>query len=386
MRHAAELYLKAAIRSIHSLGDRSKGLPLFDMEGSHDIGRIWGYFREHALSIDRRYRAVVEQLDDAIGDIASVDPTGQVFRYPFGRENNKHLTDISIINCRILKTRFEDLRARLAKLGRLNGELESEYYLGTFTSRLSRLDLLCIASMLPPRSDWRTEAFEEAREKVRTLFNISSGEFSRALCRIQDNREMASLLGVPLKFEHCAPEQFFAFFDAWFHLNGTAEVNAWLGRKAGEVREFGLEDTQDMFSNLPLWIKRREDAWNVMEEKLSLEAIGEIDALFNFSRTSHPYCESFDRERIALTRNLEAERRVGEESYRNTVFNFMEKFVVLPDVLNSLNLFGHRDLVDSLLDRYKLAEHAVALIEPSNHRIRDRAKLIQETLDALGAW
>lgn len=380
MRHAAELYLKAAIQLLHSLGERSRGLPPFDMEGSHDISRIWAYFREHAPSTDRRYRSVVEELEGGITDIATVDPNGQVFRYPFGRENNKHLVEIAVINCRVLKEQFVEIRKKLSDLGKLSVELEYEYSFGTYTARLSRLDLLCIAHMLPPRAAWGSTAFDEVKAKIRGLFDISSKEFSRAVDRVQGNREMASLIAAPIPLDHCGPEQFFVFFDAWFRLNDRAELLEWLTRDPHEIREIPDNETQGMLANLERDAKAREQAWASVSESLSLDAIAEIEALFTFYRTPHSYGEAFEKERVALTRHLNRRLEAGGSNYFHSVMNFMEKFTVLREVLNSLNFFGHNDLLKLLIDRYKLSDYAARLLEGSNRRIDWRAAAIQEHL------
>ncbi|CAG9180630.1 hypothetical protein [Cupriavidus pinatubonensis] len=380
MRHAAELYLKAAIQSLHSFGDRSLRLPRFDMDGSHDIGLIWAYFSEYAVSIDRRYRGVIEELEGGISDIASVDPNGQVFRYPFGRENNKHLEEISIINCRVLKERFVEIRKKLGELGKLSAELEFEYSLGSYTERLSRFDLLCIAHMLPARTEWGSVAFDEAKYKVRNLFAISSNEFSKALHRIQGNREMACLIGAPVPLDFCGPEQLSVFFDAWFKLNDREEIVEWLSSGPHEIREIPTDLGQELFAGLERRTKAQAEAWDSVSKELSLEAIGEIDALFNFYRSLHAYGEEFERERAALTRHLETMFKSGESNYRDSVMNLVEKVNVFREVLNSLNFFGYNELVQLLLDRYELSAYTDRLLEESKRRMEWRNAIIKETI------
>lgn len=154
MRHAVELYLKSTARQFVTLAAYRKSEIIFNLEGSHHIGRIWKHIVEHSQSIDRRYAPLVAQLTPHIDDLASVDATGQVFRYPFSNENHKHLTDLAVINTLVLKKRFDDLISLLKQLDYLNDQLVQEYGLGTFTKVLSRADLLDIASMLPRRAQW----------------------------------------------------------------------------------------------------------------------------------------------------------------------------------------------------------------------------------------
>jgi hypothetical protein len=50
MRHAVELFLKSAAASLGRLVEiRRTSIPKFDMTGSHDLGKIWAYVKDHAL-------------------------------------------------------------------------------------------------------------------------------------------------------------------------------------------------------------------------------------------------------------------------------------------------------------------------------------------------
>ncbi|WP_250481769.1 hypothetical protein [Caballeronia sp. NCTM5] len=174
MRHAIELYIKAAIETLRALNHHVYRLPQFDTDTLHNIDKLWAYFKEHALSIDRRYQGVVAALDRDILDFSEVDATGQVFRYPFNRENQKHLTELAIISLRVLATKFPQLVENLKTLNYLGRVLAHEYRFKTYTSRLSRFDLICIAYRVPPRYEWGSEAFGHAKAELKAHFNIGS--------------------------------------------------------------------------------------------------------------------------------------------------------------------------------------------------------------------
>jgi len=121
MRHAIQLFLKAAVVSLAQLAKcRSSVIPVFDLAGSHDLGNIWTYVKKYALNFDQRYRKLLGELDQYIVDVAEIDATGQVFKYPFDLHNKKHLTSVSVINVVVLKERRDILERLLRSLNCLN--------------------------------------------------------------------------------------------------------------------------------------------------------------------------------------------------------------------------------------------------------------------------
>ena len=150
MRHAVELFLKASVKSLtHIANLRGSKNPEFNVVESHDLGRIWTHVKRVALVADERYTTLISALEEYVSDIATVDATGQVFRYPFDTENQKHLTDLAVINAVVLKTRFKILEELLRQLDRLNDHLLYEYAWGSFTTRLSRVQLLKLVQNYP---------------------------------------------------------------------------------------------------------------------------------------------------------------------------------------------------------------------------------------------
>lgn len=90
MRHAIELFLKNVTVNLAQIGEaRGVSLPAFDLVASHDLGRIWAYVKTHAPATDERLAGLVSKLDEYVTDVADMDATGQVFRYPFDLESKK---------------------------------------------------------------------------------------------------------------------------------------------------------------------------------------------------------------------------------------------------------------------------------------------------------
>lgn len=162
MRHAVELFLKGTVNHLAQLASIcSKKIPAFDIAKSHDLGRIWSHVKENAIAADKRYASLINSLEEYVVDIAKIDSTGQVFRYPFDVDNQKHLTDLAVINLALLKKRFNFLEARLRELNRLSESLIDEYGRGTFTPNLSRAQLIEVASLLPSRKNWGEAEFNK---------------------------------------------------------------------------------------------------------------------------------------------------------------------------------------------------------------------------------
>lgn len=129
MRHSVELRLKGAITDLQRL-EKIAGKNLdFDLSGSHDIGRIWDFFKTKSEEFDSRYRAINQNIEPTILDIADIDATGQTFRYPVSTESQKHLVEVGCINFVVLKERFNALEAHLDTLLDLNDFLVLEYEL-----------------------------------------------------------------------------------------------------------------------------------------------------------------------------------------------------------------------------------------------------------------
>lgn len=152
MRHAVELFLKSFVEYLARLGSlRGEMVSSVEILKLHDLEKIWDWVKRYSGRFDRRYSSLVSALDEHVLDIAKIDPTGQVFRYPFNLDSKKHLVDLALINVIVLKGRFGFLEKNLKELNRLNEKLSDEYGLGTFTAHLSRMQLIEIAKLLPKK-------------------------------------------------------------------------------------------------------------------------------------------------------------------------------------------------------------------------------------------
>lgn len=385
MRHAVELYLKAAIGVFPSLVHHDIRLADIDVETSHNIGRLWNYFKEHAAKIDRRYLDLIAQLDRGIADFAEVDATGQVFRYPFDTDNQKHLTQLAIINLGVLWKKFKLLVEKLKDLNRLGARLVDEYRYKTYTANLSRFDLICVAYSLPPRADWPTSVFTDAKNDICSRFGLSGQEFSKAVKIIERNLEMAALIDAPKPFLHLTVTHLQLFFDSWRDYHDLDKMRRQFKGVPNDVdalikeaESYGAFDLRDILDD-----KRdvRMTAWPRLSNEVTPEAFGELSAMFYFSRDRLHYSEAFERERDYSIRDFLAKRSSGEDEFRHSVFHLIEKTSALEHVANTLRFFGKLDAVADLLERCELTDYTAQILEESSIWMQSR---YMEATEAMG--
>ncbi|MGV2836945.1 hypothetical protein, partial [Pseudomonas shirazensis] len=215
MRHSVELRLKGAIEELAHVST-AKGQALkFDLVGSHDIGNIWNFFKRESEALDKRYTEINDKIDSTISDIAEVDATGQVFRYPESNDNQKHLTDVASINFCRLKIKFAELEKGLDLLHSLNVCLREEYFQGTFTLSFSRPMLYGLALELPAIATWSNPEFGAVKRSLMDKYDVGSRELSRAIDKIKAHYYLSSLIGAPLPLKGLVREQLLEFFDYW---------------------------------------------------------------------------------------------------------------------------------------------------------------------------
>lgn len=370
MRHAIELFLKATAVSLEQLTKiRKSVIPPFDLAGSHDLENIWSYIKFHASSFDDRYVELVNELDKYVSDFAEVDATGQVFRYPFDLDNNKHLTSVSVISVVILKERWTVLERLLRNLNRLNDDLLTEYGWGGFTSKLSRLQLARIAAMLPSRDRWSLPEFDQAKSAIRNEYNLSSNDFSRALKMIQSRREIASICAHVIPIPGLDADVLGKFFDIWLELHDLNEIVAPPDEdEFDQGLDFDAPDIDEMVSYHEKSVQLRKE----LVQAISPAAFAAIRALFYFDRDEN-FSEIFER-LLAQYQKASEKYPAAPEEFLNDARQLLEKTAGLTSILNSLNFLGQIDLVNAVADRYQLHGHIRRLLEPSD---RARAHIRQ---------
>jgi hypothetical protein len=358
MRHAIELFLKkfavdlAEIRSL-----RGDTLPTFSKVASHDLGLIWVYVKVHALATDERLVAHVNGLDEYITDVAGMDATGQVFRYPSDLENKKHLTSIGIINFVVLKLRFNQIQLLLEELNRTVVDLNEEYRWGTFTRSLSRLQLRKLAADLPARSRWREACFGQVRDDLKAKYKVSSRELSKAIKLIQRRHEMAAFIGASVPIPGLSVAALERFFDKWCALNDLQLVI--------NPPQMRIVSSTDIEAALRDDLCRQE-LGNTLATEINPDEYAAIKALFYFEDEA-PVSEAF--ERILVIHQREADGyKSNLAAFQQSLRDMMRKSRTFERILYSLDFLGQTETLEAIIQRYGLEPARARLLEKSTFR------------------
>jgi len=342
MRHSVELRLKGLITELEKFKEYRDKLPIFDLEGSHDLGKIWCYIKDEIVKLDKRYEEFIQELDSYIMDIAMVDSTGQVFRYPMSNENHKHLVEVNTISLHILQKRFKELELLLDNLNDFNDSILEEYSCGTYTKKLSRLDILNLAKILPLEKEWD----KLDKEKLKKDFLISGRDLSKAINLIKNHYEFNQLIGINKKLIYTNINDLILFFDIWIQIHEDKTTS-----DKPIIQSVNLSNKDDMISIFKE-IKRSEEvfhsSWDKVLDTIKVHSFIEIRALFYFGRDnqfSTPYSEKY-------TSTLEYKIKEKLHSYKSEFKHILDKPNAFENILASLYFLGQYKIADSIRKRY----------------------------------
>lgn len=222
LRHSVELTIKGQIQDLSKLAKLRKYQLAADDDikkvlSQHDIMNLWTFFKGHAVAFDRRYNETVSVLDPLIRCIGETDPTGQTFRYSYSTEAKKHLTDVSVINIVVLSEQFRVIREQLTELSGWTHWLSMECSTGVCTKNLSYNDLHSIALRLPSRDLWPnpTAGLIAIKDTIKTEYNIGSKEMGEAFNKIQNCRDLARIIHIPVTIPGLAMTDLLFLNDCW---------------------------------------------------------------------------------------------------------------------------------------------------------------------------
>ncbi|WP_144139358.1 hypothetical protein [Providencia rettgeri] len=278
-RHSIELRLKDIcqnyIREIFII--KNKGFE-FNHSGTHDIGKIWGFVKTNAIAVDRSTINYIEKVDEFIVELSCIDATGQVFRYPYSNESEKHLIKESTINVILLKEQFNMVEGVLKEFSDFMSEALDDYAFGYFSDDLSRNDLIDIAKSLPTRGAWREPLFLQVKNELKSKYALSNRSFSRAIEFIENTHDLARMIELELPLYGSDKDSVkLAFVMSKFYLDyrnasGLAAENG--------IITVGPEDFNVLAQSIRKGSKRVEIIMNRCDGKLSSESISGIRALY----------------------------------------------------------------------------------------------------------
>lgn len=360
MRHAIELFLKKFKEDLAEIGTlRGVPLPVFNQVASHDLNLIWTYVKTHAPATDERLVDHVKKLDDYVTDVADMDATGQVFRYPSDVGNKKHLTGIGIINFIVLKRRFNQLQPLLEGFNRTMVDLIEEYRWGAFTINLSRLQLRKLASDLPAKSRWGEAFFDQVKDDLMAKYKVSGRELSRAINLIQARHEMAACIGAPVPIPGLSVAALERFFDKWCAANDLQLViNPPPPRivSPADIAEALRDDLH------------RQKLGNALAAEIDPDEYAAIKALFYFKNEA-PVSEAF--ERILVNYRREAGGyKANLAAFQQSLGHMMGKIKVFERILYSLDFLGQIEALEAIIQRYDL--------EPARGRLLKKSTLVKK--------
>ena len=166
---------------------------------THDLKTLDDIVKAY-YSVDKRIVVYYDQISPYLQDYF-FDTKGDVFKYETDYNGNPHLIKLGIssIGYDVLKRKYNEMMVLFDKLIFEMMYLCQEYAVGTFTKNLSREDIRNIAVKLLPRKQWRNNAFDECKTKIKLEYGIGSKEFSEALNIIQNHREFCTYIDMEQK-------------------------------------------------------------------------------------------------------------------------------------------------------------------------------------------
>lgn len=343
MRHSVELRLKGAISELQRL-EKIAGKNLdFDLAGSHDIGRIWDFFKTKSESFDVRYRAINQKIEPTVLDIADIDATGQTFRYPVSTESQKHLVEVGNINFVVLKERFNSLEAHLDTLLDLSEFLIIEYEQGSFTKRLSRVQLFQLALDLPDYSEWQEATFSDIKNELKKKYDLGSTPLSDAINIIKNHYELAPMIGLHVELLGINKEELIRFLAYWHEYHEDAKEKTIAGPTITSSGSIDMFEYLSRSSNLREKICEDASSW------ISGDKLAGLNALFYFARDcgfSERYIVQYDRECASL--NVPQNSKYFELN----LMDLIRKTTCFSNILKSLFFLKHTEFAKELIEHF----------------------------------
>lgn len=189
-RHSIELNLKLAIGELVKFGILQNAHPK-----NHDIASHLAFLETNNIP-DKLFNERLSALKPFVDSLAQIDNDGQEFRFHENREGQRSMDGRALANIETIRISLASLHTVLNNLKFRAFSLCDEWQTGTRTTKLSRLDLIEIAQLLPPKQNWDSQEFVESSIAIKSRFGLMNGQFSKALNKIQENRGLAGLIGI----------------------------------------------------------------------------------------------------------------------------------------------------------------------------------------------
>jgi hypothetical protein len=323
-RHSIELHLKLFIADFIKVGLLTAGHPV-----DHNIASHFALLENRQIP-DEAYRGLLAKLKPFVESLARIDDDGQEFRYFENRDGHQSLGDHALANIAVIGKSLDDLKAVLTDLKYRTWSLCDEFRTGTHTNYLSRSDLFSIAKIVPQRSQWTDQKFDDAREEVKQRFSIGNRQFSLALNKIQETRELKADLGVETPLLHLSDDTAIFLAEQWKIIHPPKEPS-----------ELGTSIT--CFSDFEKLFENDEAEKQALERictELSENEIADAETIFYLAR-DNVFSEYYERMLESKKAEYKASGNIPQEAYdlmQKT--NFLEMFEKGARRLGRLTLAG----------------------------------------------
>jgi hypothetical protein len=106
LRHGIELYLKHFCRTLPTLWESQE-----HAKPSHKLLDNWAIVKEY-VSRDSYFSLgsdAIDLVERIIKDVVEIDPSGEIFRFPYSKKHDLHLAEQSLINVLVLESAIGEL-------------------------------------------------------------------------------------------------------------------------------------------------------------------------------------------------------------------------------------------------------------------------------------
>lgn len=173
----------------------------------HDVMAVWADLVTISTAVDRRFDKLCRELGPYIEDLSRIDSTGQVFRYDTDiNTSTLNLEDTSHIDVAHFAAGYAQMCMILVDFENLVISIHSALATGSFTSKLSREQLLEVAKALPDRSQWGESEFVQVKQKIMEKYELSGTDFKKATNLIQSSRWLSFRVGIEKRIQHLDKE------------------------------------------------------------------------------------------------------------------------------------------------------------------------------------
>ena len=295
-RHSIELHLKLFIDALVDVGILRTG-----HRANHDIASQFSHLHNARIA-DLKTRTLLDQLKPFVDSLSHIDNDGQEFRYFENRDGDPSLEGKALANIAVIGSSLTDLKTVLNDLRYRTWSLCDEYQTGTHTNWLSRNDLFDIAALLPKRENWSDLSFDDAKDTAMTIFGISKKQFTIALDKMQEARELKAALGVETPLVHLTDDKAIFLAEQWKIIHPPREPSD-LG-----IDFFDPDRFEKLFEN----DEQEKEALKKIEAEITVDELADAETIFYLAR-DRGYTEYYEEALERKKREFQARNDISAE-------------------------------------------------------------------------